>query len=329
MAEVARHLTESGSTCLCYMLSEDSGTQLAALMRENGAEVVASGSLSDFRRYVLAARPSLIVTFGFKASVLTRAVRAVSRFQLRTWPVLVDARNGLEAGRARWVWMADKVTSSFVDVYLANSDAVRAHLLDRGLPPRKIRVLYSALADQWSMGRSGGAREPLSVAMIGNCRPEKRQELGLAAFSRLTVDARLTVYTNDARRLKSLWNASEAHDKRVEFVEGRTVKPADLDKVAIVLHPSSHESAPRALMEARARGCYVVAFDVGDTARIVGNGGVVLAQDDTVALQEALSESLALSSSGLLDHSPSTFDTVDEYASALLAYARWSRTGKR
>jgi glycosyltransferase involved in cell wall biosynthesis len=77
-------------------------------------------------------------------------------------------------------------------------------------------------------------------------------------------------------------------------------------------------------MEGRACGCHVIAFDIGDTRRIVADGGSVVRPGDSDALSEALATAVRASAEGVLARSPSRFPSVAEYAATLdaLGHAR-------
>lgn len=285
MAEVVAHLRSSGSPAVSVMLRSDTASPLARLLEHSGSAVVAAPAAREVAALVRGLRPRLIVAFGLRASLVVRALR----LGRRSWPTTVDARNGLEARRCRVAWLLDRLTQGLVDIYLANSDAAAANLMEHGIDGRRVRTLYSALGEAWQDHHEAKARTAGSIVMIGNARPEKRQEVGLEVFARLPVAATLTVFTDDATALRHRWQELAAKARGdVQFREGHSVAPADLERAAVVLHPSSHESAPRCLMEARASGCYVVAFDVGDTRRIVGDGGVLVPSGDLDALLSTL-----------------------------------------
>lgn len=163
--------------------------------------------------------------------------------------------------------------------------------------------------------------------MVGNWRPEKRHDLGLEAFAKVRTPASLTVYTNDGDQIRASWArwSSEAQGT-LEVVEGQKVTPALLSEYAILLHPSSHESASRAVIEARARGCFVVAFDIGDTQRLIDpSGGFLAPYPDIASLADALDSAVNRSIEGTLGFTQQRAPELDDYTDQLLSLPRRPR----
>lgn len=318
MSEVASHLRDRGIPVTSHLLTSDLRSPLALQLRSSGSEVTGAKNPLALRRSAREARATHIVTFGLRASLVVRGLRSTSTHLRRA--VVIDARNGLEAGRGGIAWALDRLTHSQVDVYLANSDAVAALLRDRGIPNAKVAILYSAIPSAWNAAATSRPR-PGTVAMVGNWRPEKRHDLGLEAFAKVRTPTSLTVYTNDGDEIRASWArwSSEAQGT-LNVVEGQKITPALLSEYAILLHPSSHESASRAVIEARARGCFVVAFDVGDTERLIESGGGFLAPyPDVASLAEALDSAVHRSVEGTLGFKQQRAEELDDYTDQLLS----------
>ena len=318
MAEVVAHWSAQGRRVVSVMLTAETASPLRALLEASGSEVVQTRDVRRLESLVSELDPPRVIAFGLRASLVCRALHLFARVRRHRWPLTFDARNGLEALRGRGAWLLDRSTQRLVDAYVTNSVAAASVLASHGIARGRVRVLPSALGEGWQhTGAARAPRRPATVAMVGNARPEKQHRLGLELFARLHEDARLAVYTDDASELRRHWaGLAEGSSGTVVFREGCTVGPAELLETAVVLHPSSHESAPRCLMEARAAGCHVVAFDVGDTRRIVGHGGELAAPGDADALFQALERAVRASALGTLEHAASQFPSVSEYAEA-------------
>jgi glycosyltransferase involved in cell wall biosynthesis len=318
MAEVVGHWRSQGRRTISVILRAEGDSPLRRLLEASGSEVVQVPALRRLGSIIRRSGTDLVIAFGLEASLVVRALRLAARLRRRPWPYTVDARNGLEMTRRTLPALVDRLTQVLVDTFLANSDAVAASLVRRGFSAGRVRVLYSALGDSWQSHTAGQDPEPASIVMVGNARPEKQQWLGLEVFARLPQAATLSVFTNDAAALRRCWDGLPASAPgEVLIYEGRSVTPRDLAPAAIMLHPSRSESAPRCLMEGRACGCYVVAFDVGDTRRIVSDGGTVVAPGDQDALLAALTMAVRASVAGTLPRSRSRYPSVAEYAVAL------------
>lgn len=320
MAEVVAHWHQEGHRTISVVLAAEGDSPLRRLLEASGSEVVQARAVRRLAAVMRRSAPGLVIAFGLQASLFVRTLRLATKLRGRRWPHTVDARNGLEMTRRRLPALVDRWTQGLVDTFLANSDAAAADLTRRGFAPGRVRVLYSALGDSWQSHAAEPDPEPASVVMVGNARPEKQQWLGLEVFARLPMAATLSVFTNDAADLRDHWNGLAAGARgEVRFHEGRSVTPRDLSQAAIMLHPSRSEGAPRCLMEGRACGCYVVAFDVGDIRRIVSEGGMVVPPGDHDALLAALTAAVRSSAAGSLPRSRSHYPSVAEYAVALSA----------
>jgi glycosyltransferase involved in cell wall biosynthesis len=159
--------------------------------------------------------------------------------------------------------------------------------------------------------------------MIGNDRPEKQQDWGVRAFADSGGRGDLTVYTDRGDRVRAAWaGAAPQAVGSFSCVEGVRITPELLDEYAVMLHPSSHESASRAVIEARARGCFVVGFDVGDARRLLGaDGGHLVPAGDLDALAVALRDALNASLSGALHQIPVPVRDPGTYTRELLELA--------
>lgn len=319
MAEVIDHWRSQGRRTISVMLAPTKDTPLRRLLESNGSVVIQAGGYK-LARVLWHERPRLVMAFGLRASLSLRVLRLVAWPARRRWPHTVDARNGLEVGRSRLLAVLDRASQRLVDTFVTNSDAAARGLVRRGFGRHRIRVLYSALGERWQSAGPRQGREGTSIVMVGNARPEKQHGVGLELFSRLPLKATLTVFTDDATDLRRRWaELATTALGEVRFCEGRSVRPEDLSRTAIMLHPSSSESAPRCLMEGRACGCHVVAFDVGDTRRIVAGGGTVVPVGDDDALFHALVGAVRSSVSNDLSHTPAHYPSVGQYAADLLA----------
>ncbi|MGB0244827.1 MAG: glycosyltransferase family 4 protein [Candidatus Nanopelagicales bacterium] len=319
MCEVIEQLSAMGIGCVSHMLAPPRDTPLVRALTTAGSEVHTGASPMALRKTLRTSRPSIVFTFGLTASLTARFVRALSGKRSADL-TLVDARNGLEAGRSSSLWAVDRWTQRWVDVYVANSHAVASLLREKGIDESRLKVLFSGLPAEWH-ARTTRHRAPGSVVMVGNDRPEKRQELGVRIFAESRTGGHLTVYTNDTTRVDAAWTAVAHPDSgRFTSIAGMTVSPEVLETFAVMLHPSSHESAPRAIMEARARGCFVITCDVGDAHRLVGDeGGEVLHPSDVDGLKAALAQAVAKSLAGELHHNFLHAPDAGSYAPSLLS----------
>lgn len=267
MVEAAQELASRGIQVHSFVHSKNMQSPFIDLFRERGLRMVASNNWVSLFKLWRALRPEVIIAFGIRPSFATRIFSRVIRGSSR----IVMARNGLDFGWSHLAHFLDRTTSSAVDVYLANSHSVVEHLRNRGIATSKIALATSGLSSIWYGLQVQRKGQPV-VAMVGNHRPEKNHAFGLRTFLTCGIRGELRIYTNNGASLRGLlytYAADGVPISCVRIVEKHQMTPADYDEVDVLLHPSTSESLPRAILEARARGCRIVASAVGDSPQIV------------------------------------------------------------
>ena len=109
-----------------------------------------------------ALHPDGLVAFGLRASLYAR----LASIRLRSLRI-VDARNGLEAGRSGGAWALDRWTQRFVWRYMTNSNAARDRLVSNGIATHRVCVNRSAIGVAW-LEPAAVERDPERVIMVGN-----------------------------------------------------------------------------------------------------------------------------------------------------------------
>ena len=264
MAEAASVVTQSGGRVAAIVGSGDPSTPLTRLLESHGVRVFRRQSLVRFVQLLRATPNATIFTFGIRPSLAVRALRALLISRHATYML----RNGLDQGWSENVHRVDRWTSWAHDGYLVNSSAVKEHLVRHGARTEHVDIVEGALSAVWGAAAVTAPQRVPVVAMIGNQRPEKNQAFGLQVFAELpSGTATLKVYTDDAATLIAAAARQGIGD--VEVIEGRRLGPGDYDAIDVVLMPSTSESVPRVLLEARARGCHVVTSNAGASAEVV------------------------------------------------------------
>ncbi|WEV78219.1 glycosyltransferase family 4 protein [Janibacter cremeus] len=268
--------------------SERRAGEVASLLRSRGTEVIAvnvssgnSAASQFFKKHFTTLHPEKSVTSALKRCSQINANAVVTYGMRMTLPAralsvlgiisgsLYNARNGLDMNWPTWWHALDRATQAG-NKFLANSQAVKEHLIAHGIAAKRIHVLPPALPDEWFSTLTPRTKRPLRIAMIGNHRPEKNQVLGVRAFLSSRIRAELIIYTDSAEWLPSelaRWEIPEL--ARVQAITNHTMEPSDYDEVDVVLHTSLSESVPRVLLEAASRGCRIIATDVGSTDSVL------------------------------------------------------------
>lgn len=181
---------------------------------------------------------------------------------------------------------------------LAVSQAVRAYLIERGLPAASIEVVYSAVPDvgmQPPVLEAPSAARPLQLLMNSRLVEVKAHDVALDAIARLPADlpVRLAITGATDTPWAAQMQAQVARlglQDRVDFLGQRKDIAALLAGCDVVVAPSRHEALSLTLMECCAAGRPAIATRVGGNAEIVDEGvnGLLVPSEDAPALAAAI-----------------------------------------
>jgi glycosyltransferase involved in cell wall biosynthesis len=136
------------------------------------------------------------------------------------------------------------------------------------------------------------------IAMVGNCAPYKRHDLGLRAFARLDRNEIRLVHAGleDSARTERALAEDLGLAERVDFVGYAKNVPGLLAASSLLLLPSEREGLPLIVGEALAVGVPVVATDAPGTRDY--------AWSPLLSLVESTPDALAEGVRRVLDHPP-------------------------
>lgn len=216
--------------------------------------------------------------------------------------------------RARYDWMArltfrfSCLCARFADLIIVNSDAGAAHHAMLGYPRDRIRVIPNGIdTERFCFDADARARvrrewripdDALLVGLVGRLDPMKDHPTFLAAAARLVArDARWRfVCVGEGKTAYAAMLASQAGapglSQRLVWAGSRGDMPAVYSALDVLASTSYGESFPNVIAEAMACGRPCVVTDVGDSARIVGTCGTVVAPRDPEAFAAALESML-------------------------------------
>ena len=217
------------------------------------------------------------------------------------------------AGRTLHVRLLRAVGGRIERTTLCRADAVvvlterTAHALRAdGVPADRIAVVPSGFEP--ALFAAPGARaEPtrLRIGYVGRLAAQKRVDLLVTAFGRMTGPAELVVVGDGPERARVhrlVEQSPAAHRIRTTgFVEHSAV-PGVLASLDVLVLPSAYEEMGSVLTEAMAAGLPVVASDVGGIPEVVRHGetGLLVPPGDVAALAAALDRLVA--DPGLREH---------------------------
>ena len=197
-------------------------------------------------------------------------------------------------------WMAH--LNPRIDRVVCVSDAVREHVLSKGVPPERLITIYKGHDPRWYDGDPVVARADLGIpddafvaGFVGRIRPVKGVDVLLHAVALLptgpNVHALLMGELND-RRVSAL-SRSESIRDRVHLAGYRKDATSLLRLCDVFVMPSvAREGLPRAVIEAMAQGIPPIVSNVGGLPELVVDGecGLVVPARDAESLAGALRE---------------------------------------
>jgi len=249
--------------------------------------------------------------FGVAAALTTSLLfrRVLTVVTERCGVRLVRGR-GYKAYRA-----AEDLLTRFADQVVANSEAGRADLLLRGLPTRKIRVVYNGInperlrpngaavaENRAQLGVSGDPRNADDrhvVGILASLTPQKGHDTLIRALALVAArwpGVRCAIVGDGPQRqaLEELAVSLGLAEQVVFFGYQRRV--ADFLAACDVLVSASrdNEGCSNSILEAMSLGIPVIATDVGGNPELVKDGhtGYLVPVDDAAALAGAVAHAL-------------------------------------
>ncbi len=249
--------------------------------------------LFRFGHAILQYKPDIVYSFLTTPNILSGSLKLFFPRFCVVWGKRGAQRNlkdyGLFESIVYWVecWL-----SHFVDLVIYNSIDIKKKSISQGFPENKAWVIPNGIdTDYFFPDVNSGARlrsewnispESILIGMVGRLDPIKGHKTFLEAF-RLLAQARKDVYSICVGEGNDLYTQSiralgEQLDiaNRVIWVNFRTDMSAIYNSLDIFVSASYGESFPNTIGESMSCGIPCVVTDVGDSAFIVGDAGVVV-----------------------------------------------------
>ena len=289
---------------------------LAPICLNKGGRWDNLGFLRRLRRTLGRLDPAIIHSYMTTANLFALAARSAAPRARLVWSLRASAvrhgRYGLRQGLPSA--LAERVERAFCRrpaVILANSEAGREHLLGQGVPAGKIAVVENGIdcerfrpmpeARTRLRAEWGLAPDAPVIGLAARLDPMKGHAVFLEA-------AALALRQRPALRFVCLGGGSEGRSRplrrradalglgeRIIWAGARGDMPEALNAVDVNVSASLFgEGFSNAIGEAMAAGVPCVVTGVGDSARIVGDEGVVVAPGDPAALAAGWARILAL-----------------------------------
>lgn len=205
-------------------------------------------------------------------------------------------------------WVERRLTR-FPDLIISNSHAGKAHAITRGFPEKKMVVVPNGI-DTEKFGPDSQSRlrvraewgigeKEMLVGLIGRLDPIKDHRTFLSAAALLAKDHSNVRFVcvgggaDDYRREMTGLSENLGLSSKLLWSGSRADMPGVFSALDVACSSSAFgEGFPNVIGEAMACGIPCVVTDVGDSARIVADTGIVVPWGQAPALAEALGQML-------------------------------------
>lgn len=242
-----------------------------ALAKQGIDCVVLNGTPQGLLRYLRQIKPKVLHTHGYKAGIWGRLCGRLLKL-----PVVSTFHNGDQGkGKLRlYLWLDRILAGLSMNICVSDAIASRLRWPNRVLPNFVEHMQVSAMPRQQFAAR---------LAFVGRLSYEKAPER-FCALAQLMPHTECYVYGAGEWRPTETPSAANLH-----WMGAVPSMEAYWDTIDVLCIPSREEGLPMVALEALARGIYVVAFDVGDLAKVVRPaGGAVLPPDNLIAMHQAI-----------------------------------------
>jgi glycosyltransferase involved in cell wall biosynthesis len=262
------------------------------------------GFLFRVKHAIADAEPEIVYSFLGGANLIAVAALMLGRKFKLVWSIRASDMdlNQYEWTR-RFSYRAECLFSDKVDLIIANSFAGRTHAISKGFSPRRLAVVPNGIdtkrfhpdpllrhrqRQQWGL-----SDKDVAIGVLARLDPMKGHRTFLKAAARIAQELPNCRFLcigegSEKAQLQRFAHNLDISD-RVKFL-GQTDDPvAALNGLDIYCSSSDYgEGFSNSVGEAMACAIPCVVTNVGDSARIVGDTGIVVPRADPAALAEAL-----------------------------------------
>ena len=213
------------------------------------------------------------------------------------------------SGRYGWLGsllsLLERLLSSFTDLIVVNSHTGKTDYLNQGYAPDKMVVISNGIdterfqpdSEASAKVRSewGIAENTILIGLVGRLNPMKDHPTFLKAAALLSKEREdvsfVCVGVGEENYAKELYQLTDelGISEKIIWAGGRSDMPAVFNAFNIACSSSSDgEGFPNVVGEAMACGVPCVVTDVGDSAWIVGDTGIVVTPKNPEALKTAI-----------------------------------------
>ncbi|MBD2538442.1 glycosyltransferase [Coleofasciculus sp. FACHB-SPT36] len=278
---------------------QDSGIQLICLEKRDRWDVV--GFLLRLIYHVKRINPNVLYGFMSTSNLLTIFLKIFLPSTKIFWGVRAS---NVDLSRYDWlcrlIFKLECLFSHFADLIVINSHAGQAYHLAHGFPADKMVVIPNGIdTERFKPDKEARARvrtewsiaeDTILIGLVGRLDPMKDHPTFLKAAALLCqewenvrfvcVGKGLESYANELYQLSEELGISN----KIIWAGARADMPAVHNSLDMAVSSSYTEGFPNVIGEAMACGIPCVVTDVGDSAWIVGDTGVVVGKQNPEAL---------------------------------------------
>ncbi len=288
--------SESGRECDLLRAGRDSGFDCFDLLSRSSYD---PGVLGKLKTCIREKKIHVLCTHGYKPDVVGR---------IATWtcgiPAVAISRGWTgESPRVRAYEWLDKRFMALTDKIVAVSEGQRKKILEIGIPPEKVKVIYNGIESNIPKRRSrmqlrkelGFPADSTVILSGGRLSPEKNFDLMIEAARQVVSEnsnTRFAIFGEGVLRPELERKIREAGLSGKFLLPGfRPDFPQLLSGADIFVLPSFTEGLPNVLLESYARRVPVIATPVGGVPEIVEDGvtGFLVRTDDVRGLADRIS----------------------------------------
>jgi len=245
-------------------------------------------SLGVFKRLaavIESVDPDIIHAGLFHANIAARLVGRLDRAR----PIITSTVT-IEIERKWHNWL-EGFTAHRSDIHVANSTAVRSHLLNVGFDPQRTVVIRNgldidgiAVTAPVDLASEGFSEDRPLIVWAGRMDKVKNLQVVIQTVARMRDFGAQFVLIGDGpeRSRVEAWISAERLHQSVRLIGWRDDVWAWLRAASCLLFPSHTEGAPNVVLEAMAAGCPVVASRIPPHEALIADGatGFLVAADD-------------------------------------------------
>jgi glycosyltransferase involved in cell wall biosynthesis len=259
--------------------------------------------LLNLRSLINEIKPDVVYSFLTSSNIFVSVLRSLGSSFKVVWGVRSTTMDLKRFGVVAQIeGMVEDILKRSPDLIICNAEAARQYRLGRGYKQARLKVVANGIDNRSfyvDAERGRSLRESLGlnpkhtvIGMVARFDPMKGYEVFLEAASR-------AVTLNPNLRLMTLGSGSETYERHLKEMSKRLqlddrllwVKGIPLNDfynaIDVFTLSSLGEAFPNVLAEAMSCGRPCVATDVGDSALIVGDFGIIVPPGDPHALASA------------------------------------------